>query len=72
MKKGEGFERSGYAENVNQVSDKLGYENAESFIRQFKKFTRFTPTEYRKKILKVRLSAKKKKATKKTGRKKGK
>ncbi len=39
--------KSGY--NVNQVSDKLGYENAESFIRQFKKLARCTPTEYRKK-----------------------
>ncbi|MDO8663175.1 MAG: response regulator [Candidatus Omnitrophota bacterium] len=35
--------------NVNQISDRLGYENAESFIRQFKKFTKQTPTEYRKK-----------------------
>ncbi len=36
--------------NVSQISDKLGYENAESFIRQFKKFTRLTPTEYRGKM----------------------
>lgn len=43
---------SGY--NVNQLSDKLGYENAESFIRQFKKLTKFTPTEFRKKILNKR------------------
>jgi len=35
--------------NVNQVSDKLAYENTESFIRQFKKHTKLTPTEYRKK-----------------------
>ncbi len=40
--------KSGY--NVNQVSDKLGYENTESFIRQFKKLTKYTPTEFRKKI----------------------
>lgn len=48
--------------NVNQISDKLGYENAESFIRQFKKFTRLTPTGYRKKIErgKARFLAKKK------------
>ena len=39
--------KSGY--NVNQISDKLGYENAESFIRQFKKFTGSTPAVYRKK-----------------------
>ena len=36
--------------NIDQISDKLGYQNTESFIRQFKKFTRRTPTEYRKKI----------------------
>ncbi len=42
--------KSGY--NVNQISDKLGYENTESFIRQFKKFSGCTPTGYRKKILK--------------------
>lgn len=35
--------------NVNQVSDKLGYENTESFIRQFKKLTGKTPTAYRNK-----------------------
>ena len=41
------LEKTGY--NINQISDKLGYENAESFIRQFKRFVKFTPTEYRKK-----------------------
>lgn len=40
--------KSGY--NVDQISDKLGYENAESFIRQFKKRTHLTPTEYRNKL----------------------
>ncbi len=35
--------------NVNQIANKLGYENSESFIRQFKKITKTTPTEYRKK-----------------------
>ncbi len=35
--------------NINQIADKLGYENTESFIRQFKKITNLTPTEYRKK-----------------------
>jgi YesN/AraC family two-component response regulator len=38
--------------NVNQVADKLGYMNVESFIRQFKEHTGFTPTGYRKDILK--------------------
>lgn len=37
---------SGY--NVNQLSDKLGYKNAESFIRQFKNIVRVTPTEFRR------------------------
>jgi YesN/AraC family two-component response regulator len=34
--------------NINQISDKLGYENPESFIRQFKKITKKTPTEFRR------------------------
>ena len=42
--------KTGY--NVGQISDRLGYENPESFIRQFKKFIRSTPTEYRNKIQK--------------------
>lgn len=42
--------KSGY--NVDQISDKLGYENTESFIRQFKKRARLTPTEYRNKLQK--------------------
>ncbi len=45
--------------NVNQVSEKLGYENTESFIRQFKKITKHTPTEYRKKMEKKNISRKK-------------
>ncbi|MDD2752751.1 MAG: response regulator [Candidatus Omnitrophica bacterium] len=50
------LEKSGY--NVNQISDKLGYENTESFIRQFKKFTGKTPTEYRHKAKKAHLKKK--------------
>ncbi|MDD5408717.1 MAG: response regulator [Candidatus Omnitrophica bacterium] len=46
------LEKTGY--NINQISDKLGYENAESFIRQFKRFVKATPTEYRKKIQKYK------------------
>lgn len=38
--------KSGY--NINQIAEKLGYENSESFIRQFKKLTGNTPTGYRK------------------------
>lgn len=48
------LKKSGY--NINQISDKLGYENAESFIRQFKKMTGFTPTAYRNKINKDKKS----------------
>jgi len=44
--------------NVNQVSDKLAYENTESFIRQFKKFTKLTPTAYRRQALKKKTRAK--------------
>lgn len=40
--------KTGY--NVNQVAEKLGYKNVESFIRLFKKLAKYTPTEYRKKI----------------------
>ncbi len=37
--------KTGYT--VEQISDKLGYQNAESFIRQFKKITKKTPTAFR-------------------------
>lgn len=33
--------------NINQVADKLGYENTESFIRIFHKFTRISPAKFR-------------------------
>ena len=36
--------------NVNQLSDKLGYQNAESFIRQFKKLTGVTPAKFRNSV----------------------
>lgn len=36
--------------NINQISDRLGYENPESFIRQFKKLSGKTPSAYRKKL----------------------
>lgn len=42
------------AYNVNQIAEKLGYENTESFIRQFKKLTKYSPTEYRTKAGKKR------------------
>ena len=34
--------------NVDQIAEKLGYENTESFVRQFKKLTFCTPSAYRK------------------------
>lgn len=40
--------QTGY--NVNQISEKLGYENVESFIRAFKKITGLTPSGYRKSV----------------------
>lgn len=40
------LQNTGY--NVNQISNKLAYENTESFIRVFKKCLGCTPSEYRK------------------------
>jgi len=34
--------------NVDQIAEKLGYLNTESFIRQFKKLTGLTPKKFRK------------------------
>lgn len=39
------------AYNIDQISYKLGYENTESFIRQFKKITGYTPAAYRRRFL---------------------
>ena len=39
------LEKTGYG--VGQISDKLGYQNVESFIRAFRKMTGTTPTVYR-------------------------
>jgi YesN/AraC family two-component response regulator len=47
--------------NINQISEKLGYENPESFIRQFKKFTHYTPKQYRLKTAKSAIKTKKSK-----------
>jgi YesN/AraC family two-component response regulator len=40
--------------NIDQIADKLGYKNTESFIRQFKKICGMTPTAYRNRIKKGR------------------
>lgn len=44
---------------VEQISDRLGYQNSESFIRQFKKIAKLTPTEFRKKIIRKKTRANK-------------
>jgi YesN/AraC family two-component response regulator len=44
--------RTGYS--IEQISDRLGYQNTESFIRIFKKNIKETPTQYRNKIKRVR------------------
>lgn len=41
------LKETGY--NINQIADKMGYQNTESFIRCFKKITKSTPTEFRRK-----------------------
>lgn len=46
------LQTTGYT--VEQIADRLGYENSESFIRQFKKIAKNTPTEYRKKIKRIK------------------
>lgn len=35
--------------NINQIADKTGYQNSESFTRQFKRCTGVSPAEYRNK-----------------------
>jgi len=47
---------------IKQIARKLGYENAESYIRQFKKITGRLPMEYRRQVTKP-------KALRNTGRK---
>ena len=50
--------------NVEQISDKLGYQNIESLTRLFKKLTGMNPLAYRKKFKAKKLqTAKKKKRT---------
>lgn len=49
--------KAGY--NVNLTSDKLGYENPESLIREFKKLVGYTPAEYKKRHLSVKTKIKK-------------
>ena len=38
---------AGTSFNLTQIADRIGYENAESFIKMFKKKSGCTPTEYR-------------------------
>ena len=37
---------------LNELADHLGYSNASSFIRSFKKVVRMTPGRYRESVLK--------------------
>jgi YesN/AraC family two-component response regulator len=52
--------------NINQISDRLAYAKAESFIRTFKKITGMTPASYRDK----KMSGKKKAAVKSSHKRK--
>lgn len=45
VSKGKELLKQGF--NINQISDRLAYANAESFIRTFKKITGYTPAAYR-------------------------
>lgn len=70
VKKAQELLKQGF--NINQISDKLAYANAESFIRTFKKFTGSTPALYREKqtLKEKKHAVKKKKAI--TRRRRGK
>lgn len=46
--------------NIDEIADRMGYENTESFIRMFEKMTDHTPTEYRKKVRNGNKSSRKK------------
>jgi len=63
---------TGTAKTVSEVSDKLGYRNAESFIRIFAKFTGKTPTGYRKRPAGNSGKKEKKSARKRKRKKRGK
>ena len=41
-----------YGYTISQIATRLGYENSESFFRQFKKITGYAPTDYRLKMKK--------------------
>lgn len=67
VKKAQELLKQGF--NINQISDKLAYQNAESFIRTFKKIIGMTPALYRdKKLLPKKKTHVKINKTKKTSR----
>lgn len=37
--------------NVNQVSSRLGFDDASYFVKYFKKYTGISPSEFRKSVL---------------------
>jgi YesN/AraC family two-component response regulator len=67
VRKAQEFLKQGY--NVNQISDKLAYANAESFIRAFKKQTGSTPAMFRDRPLIKKKAAPRKIKKSKRGKK---
>jgi YesN/AraC family two-component response regulator len=62
IKKAQELLKQGF--NINQISDRLAYANAETFIRAFKKITGLTPAIYRDKdIIKKKKPSKKSRAS---------
>ena len=45
------YKLKNYSYNITQISEELGYKDADQFIKQFKKHTGTTPLQYRKKHL---------------------
>jgi len=42
------YKLKNYSYNITQISEELGYKDADQFIKQFKKHTGTTPLQYRK------------------------
>lgn len=39
---------------INDIAEKIGYRSRNTFLVNFRQFTSYTPTEYRKKVLKIK------------------
>jgi two-component system, response regulator YesN len=59
---------SGTGYTIGQISDQMGYQNTESFIRIFEKLTDLTPTEFRTKYKLQKLRLRKRAVSKKAKR----